>query len=206
MTSEDARAFLGVDDTGGRDAAIVAREAFKQGLFRHGLAVANDTLARHPERFDLWDIKAQFLAALGFHRAMLACLEQLVAVHPRALARALELAEWLGGRGRWRDAIALLGRVSSPPAADAALAARHAAARSLAHNELEDGEPALAAADAALAFEPRSIDALYNRGRALCLLGRLDEARISMCEILELEPGHADAFRVIGIIDTHRAK
>lgn len=56
-------------------------------------------------------------------------------------------------------------------------------------------DEALQAADEALRLAPTSTYARYVRGRALGLLGRLDEAEAEMDRILRDAPGYADAAR-----------
>ena len=54
---------------------------------------------------------------------------------------------------------------------------------------------ALQVADEALQLTPESVYARYVRGRALGLLGRLDEFEAEMDRILRTSPGHGDATR-----------
>jgi tetratricopeptide (TPR) repeat protein len=67
--------------------------------------------------------------------------------------------------------------------------------------ECERGEEALGSADAAAALGSDSVRTHYLRGRALALLGRLEEAREEMNRVLVLDPQHADARRALGMID-----
>jgi tetratricopeptide (TPR) repeat protein len=73
--------------------------------------------------------------------------------------------------------------------------------RSFLWAECGRGEEALADADAALALLPASVRANYLRGRALALVGRLEEARDEMTRVLTLDPGNTDAVRGKGMID-----
>ena len=61
-------------------------------------------------------------------------------------------------------------------------------------NELKRLEEALASFDRALALEPHSAIAFYNRGNALGALKRFDEALASYERAIALEPDHADTF------------
>jgi tetratricopeptide (TPR) repeat protein len=63
------------------------------------------------------------------------------------------------------------------------------------------GEEALRSADAALALGSNSLRTHYLRGRALALLGRLEEALEKMNHVLVLDPQNADAHRGRAMID-----
>jgi len=66
--------------------------------------------------------------------------------------------------------------------------------------ECERGEEALNSADAAKKLGSNSIRTHYLRGRALALLGRLEEARSEMNQVLALDPNNADAKRGLNMI------
>ncbi|MBV9122905.1 MAG: tetratricopeptide repeat protein [Planctomycetes bacterium] len=67
--------------------------------------------------------------------------------------------------------------------------------------ECEHGEEAFQNADAALALGSNSVRTHYLRGRALALLGRLEEARNEMDQVLTLDPTNAEAQRGRNMID-----
>ncbi|MFO0965800.1 MAG: hypothetical protein U0793_09490 [Gemmataceae bacterium] len=67
--------------------------------------------------------------------------------------------------------------------------------------ECERGVEALRSADAAAALGSRSVGTHYLRGRALALLGRLEEARDEMNAVRAMDPTNADANRALGIIE-----
>jgi Flp pilus assembly protein TadD len=67
--------------------------------------------------------------------------------------------------------------------------------------ECQRGEKALRSADTAGELGSNSVRMHYLRGRALALLGRLEEARDEMACVLTLAPGHADAQRGLGMIE-----
>ena len=67
--------------------------------------------------------------------------------------------------------------------------------------ESERGEKALSSADAAAELRSNSVRTHYLRGRALGLLGRLEEARNEMNHVLTLDPNNADAQRALNMID-----
>jgi tetratricopeptide (TPR) repeat protein len=72
--------------------------------------------------------------------------------------------------------------------------------RSFAWAECERGEEALRSADAAVALGSNSVRTHYLRGRAMALLGRLEEARNEMNQVLALDPHNADARRALNMI------
>jgi tetratricopeptide (TPR) repeat protein len=67
--------------------------------------------------------------------------------------------------------------------------------------ECERGEEALNSADAAAELGFNSVRTHYLRGRALGLLGRLEEARNEMNQVLTLDPNNADAQSGLNMID-----
>jgi tetratricopeptide (TPR) repeat protein len=67
--------------------------------------------------------------------------------------------------------------------------------------ECNCGEDAVRSADAAVALGSDSVRTHFLRGRALGLLGRLEEAREEMSTVLRLDPNNADAHRGLAMID-----
>lgn len=67
--------------------------------------------------------------------------------------------------------------------------------------ECQRGEEALRSAEAAAGLGSTSARTHYLRGRALALLGRLEEARDEMNQVLTLDPDNADARRGLGLIE-----
>ena len=67
--------------------------------------------------------------------------------------------------------------------------------------ECNRGEEALHSADAAAGLGSNSVRTHFLRGRALGLLGRLQEAREEMINALALDPNQADAQRGLTMID-----
>jgi tetratricopeptide (TPR) repeat protein len=68
--------------------------------------------------------------------------------------------------------------------------------------ECTDGDHALASAEAALALDSNSVRTHYLHGRALALLGRLEDARDEMNQVLAQDPSNADALRALTMIET----
>jgi len=67
--------------------------------------------------------------------------------------------------------------------------------------ECQQGEDALRSAEAAVGLGSTSLRTHYFRGRALALVGRLEEARAEMAAVLALEPDNPHALRAVGMID-----
>lgn len=66
--------------------------------------------------------------------------------------------------------------------------------------ECQRGDEALRCADEAVGLGSNSVRTHYLRGRALGLLGRLDEARSELNQVLALDPTNADAQRGLQLI------
>jgi tetratricopeptide (TPR) repeat protein len=67
--------------------------------------------------------------------------------------------------------------------------------------ECERGRESLACADAASAIGSDSVRTHYLRGRALALLGRLEDARAEMSQVLGRDPKNTDAQRGLNMIE-----
>ena len=106
---------------------------------------------------------------------------------------------------RWVDAIAVLER-GLPWVTEPATRVTFLRSLSYAHAEREDGAAALAAAEQALSIDARSIGARYLRGRALALLGRLDEAMVEIRQVLATDPENADALHAIAMLEQAGAR
>ncbi len=73
--------------------------------------------------------------------------------------------------------------------------------KSYVYAELGKGQQALTAAETVLISNPKSVRGHYLRGRALALLGRLEEAQGEMSIVLEFVPNHEDALSALKMID-----
>ena len=71
-------------------------------------------------------------------------------------------------------------------------------------NEQQRGAEALACAEESLGLGSNLARTYSQRGRALALLGRLAEAREAMQQVMQRDPGNADAVRAITMIDGAR--
>jgi tetratricopeptide (TPR) repeat protein len=264
-----ARSYLGLDPAPA-DPVAAARQAFDQGLFRHGLALLNRALQQNPGLEQAWHGKRWILDRLGFTRARRSLLEGALAAGAPAsllISYGYTLQEagdhrgavaayerylgqepagpWAGvaccnqanslaalgdadlAEALYRRAIAVeptrathylnfVGLLVDQDRRDEALAFIEAGlehATEPAHRirlledqafvlaEQERGEESLRSADAAAALDSDSARTHYLRGRALALLGRLEEARAEMQRVLALDPANADGRRALGMID-----
>ena len=270
LSRSGVRAALGVDSPPS-DSIAAARDAFRGGLIRRGLALLNIALQRDIGLADAWSLKCSFLDSLGYTRAKSAMLEAALAAggpaslwvshgytlqamdrHADAVAayqRYLELMPsglWAAvACGNQANSLARLGdaagaeqsyrqalvldpeRVSHArnyvrflidaqrwqealPVLDAALERATTDAdrialledRALVFAEQEKGAESLASIEAALARGSDSVRTHYLHGRALALLGRLEEAREKIRHVLTLDPENADGKRALEMIDS----
>lgn len=253
------------------DLIAAARDAFRRGLIRRGLALLNIALQRDPGLTDAWSLKCSFLDSLGYTRAKSAMLEGALAAggpaslwvsygytlqamdrHADAVAayrRYLELlpdGPWAAvACGNQANSLARLGDGAAAdqlyrralaleperprhahnyvrflidaerwqevlPVLDAALERATADAdaialledRALVLAEQERGAESLESIEAALARGSASVRTHYLHGRALALLGRLDEAREKIVHVLTLDPENAEGKRALEMIDS----
>jgi tetratricopeptide (TPR) repeat protein len=267
MSKSAAHAFLDLPETVGPDAARLAQEAFRRGLFRHGLALLNRRLQDDFSDTAAWDLKYRVWQSLGYretNRLMLEealsrgappillvrygsllsergeyagaaeafrqCLErcpddpETVAVVNSSLGQALtalgdfkgaeeahrkavganpdyaplylNFSDTLMKQRRWDEAVRTLdvglGRARDVGERIELLEAKgHALAGWL------KGEEALACVDEAVALGSNSVKTHYIRGRALAMIGRLEEARAAMEQVLRLDPNMAHARQAI---------
>jgi tetratricopeptide (TPR) repeat protein len=258
LSKAAAHAFLDLPAEPAPDAARVAEEAFKRGLFRHGLAVLNRRLQDDFSDTAAWDLKYRLLQSLGFLDANQAMLEQALArgappilfarygsvlasrgahaeaaeafrqclercpddpltvafvsssrgnslaamgdfagaeeAHRRAINACpdyaplyLNFADTVIKQHRWDEAVEVLDlglrRARAVPERIELLEAKgHALAGQMKGNE------ALACVDEAVALGSNSVKTHYIRGRALAMIGRLQEAQRAMEQVLRLDP------------------
>jgi tetratricopeptide (TPR) repeat protein len=269
LTPAAARAFLRLGALPA-DPVTAARDLFGRGLFRRGLAILNEVLARQPDQEGPWLLKATLLEGLGLATHLLKMLEGAMAAGgPASLL--INYGSALHRAGRHEDAIAASRRyldlAADGPWAGAALTNLGLALRALGrHDEAEDlyrrairidggqvlhyrnlaqllidqqryagalgvleaglerattaedrirlleglgfvcaeeerAEQALTYVDRAIALGAQSGRAHYLRGRALALLGRLEEARTEVRRVLDLEPENPEAKEALGMIE-----
>jgi tetratricopeptide (TPR) repeat protein len=253
------------------DPLAAAREAFRGGLIRRGLAFLNYALQHDVGLADAWSLKCSFLDSLGYTRAKSAMLEAALAVggpaslwvsygytleamdrHADAAAayqRYLELmpdGPWAAvACGNQANSLARLGDLTAAeplyrqalareperahharnyvrflidaerweevlPVLDAALEKATMDAdcialledRALVLAEQEKAAESLESIEAALARGSDSVRTHYLHGRALALLGRLEEARAKILHVLTLDPDNADGKRALEMIDS----
>jgi tetratricopeptide (TPR) repeat protein len=112
----------------------------------------------------------------------------------------------LARQRRWKDALTNLELGLSHLSSADPLRVTLLAEKAWVLAELERGDEALAAADETLALSSDNFKARYMRGRALGLLGRLDEARSEIERVLAAQPDNADAQRAMRMLDDALAR
>ena len=123
-----------------------------------------------------------------------------MALEPTRATHAFNYYAHLRRGNRWEEAIVIL-KAGLPNASDKLLRGSFLRALSFAHAERDEGVPALAAAEEALAVDGQSTAARYLRGRGLALVGRLDEALVEMRAVLSSDPENADAKNAIAMLE-----
>jgi tetratricopeptide (TPR) repeat protein len=126
--------------------------------------------------------------------------EEAIRRDPGRVTHYLNYARLFARRGRWAEAHDVVSRGLLAVATTARLPLLLEKARTA--NEQARADVGLSAADEALSLAPNDRHALYQRGWALGMLGRLREAQTSMRRILELEPNDPDAQRGLGMIES----
>jgi tetratricopeptide (TPR) repeat protein len=144
--------------------------------------------------------QANSLVQLGDRAAADELYQRAIALEPNRLTHATNYALFLIGDKRWPEALsvvdAALAKVTAD--ADAIPLLEH---RALILAEQENGEEALASADAAVARGSDSGRTHFLRSRALALLGRLEEARDEIQRVLTLDPNNIEGKRALEQID-----
>jgi tetratricopeptide (TPR) repeat protein len=188
------RTTLGVESIP-PDLLAAARDAFRRGLIRRGLALLNVALQRDAALADAWSLKCSFLDSLGYTRTKAAMLEgALAAGGPSALW--VSYGYTLQAMDRHADAVAAYRRyLEQVPAGPWAAVACGNQANSLAR--LGD----LAAADQlyrqALALEPERLSHARNYVRFLIDTQRMAEALPVLDAALERTTANADLIALL---------
>jgi tetratricopeptide (TPR) repeat protein len=145
------------------------------------------------------------LRALGRDAEAEEVYREAIRVDPGQVVHYRNLGQLLVDQRRWSGAIGVL-EAGLGRATEAEDKARFLEGLSYVHAEDERGEPALRHAEQTLALGEDGARVHYLRGRALALLGRLEEARAEMRLVLEREPENAEARQAMGLIDEALAK
>jgi tetratricopeptide (TPR) repeat protein len=199
-----ARVLLHAANVASAPALLFAAAYSLQELERHAEAVVayRELLEKAPDAPNAplaWSNLGNSLPALGRRDEADRAHAQALALEPARSTLAFNFVHHLHQSARWLESIPILQdalAIATDPTARVTLLFCLARA----HAELEDGNGALAAADAAVAIDERSIGARYLRGRALCLLGRLHDGMVEMQHVLALDPGNADATNAVRIL------
>ena len=130
---------------------------------------------------------ANSLARLGDPTTAAALYQQAIALEPGRISHHINYVRFLIERQKWDEALAAVHAALPSATANAdfiALLEDRAAILAAQDN----GAEALASADEAVAHGSDSVRTHYLRGRALALLGRLDEARVEVLRVLASIP------------------
>jgi tetratricopeptide (TPR) repeat protein len=145
--------------------------------------------------------QANSLARLGEAASAEALYQKAIALEPGRISHHLNYTRFLLDRHRWAEAQAVVDAALPRATANSDLIAllEDRAAICAAQDK---GADALMCIDAALARGSDSVRTHYLRGRALALLGRLNDARIEIQRVLELDPANAEGKRALEMIDS----
>jgi tetratricopeptide (TPR) repeat protein len=176
----------------------------RRGALPEALAAFQRYLATSPgdsrRAATAWSEVGMLQAALGDFQAAEQAHWQAVQVLPEYALLYLNYADTFIKQRRWDDALTVLdvglGRAASP---DETISLLEAKAHVLAGQMR--GDEALACVDRARALGSDSVKTHYIRGRALAMIGRLDEARAAMERVLQLDPKMEHAHQAIKQID-----
>lgn len=139
-------------------------------------------------------------AALGDVAAAEASYRQALSAWPENALIHLNLGALYLQKGQWPEAVAALDQgLALAKAPLEGIGLLEAKAHALCG--LTRGAEALACVEQSQALGANSSRTHYLRGRALAMLGRLEEARASMQQVLQLDPNVADAQQALDQID-----
>jgi tetratricopeptide (TPR) repeat protein len=192
----DARLSLGV--------ALAASSQHERAVAAFGEYL--EAAARGSHRAFAWSRQARSLRALSREAEAEQTLERALTENPDDLQARVDLHALLHGQRRFADALVQLDRAL--PRLDSGIRISLLPARAELLCELERDTEALATIEEALVHMPDNPRAIYTHGRALALLGRLDQARAAMARVVELEPDNPAANRalaqIVGALESSR--
>ncbi len=125
---------------------------------------------------------------------------EAIQLDPGQVLHYRNLAQLLMDQKRWAGALGAL-ETGLQRAMSAEDRIRFLEGMAYVYAEEERGEQALRHVEQAVALGASSARAHYLRGRALALLGKLEEAREEMARVLELDPENEDAHQAVEMIE-----
>lgn len=172
----------------------LGRLHYLRGALPWSERLLREALRARPEFFEARFMLACVLQDRGDARDAAAQFEAVLRERPEDFGALFHYAGALRVLGRPADAAGALRRALAldPQNADAW------ASLSDVLQETEDAEGAVAALEALLRLRPDWADAHYNQGVVLARLKRTARAEQSFRRALELDPGHAAAWRMLG--------
>ena len=145
--------------------------------------------------------QANALARLGDRAAAEQLYRQALALEPERPSHARNYGRFLIDAQRWQEALAVLEAARERATTDAVRIAL-LEDRALVLAEQEKGAESLESIESALTRGSDSLRTHYLHGRALALLGRMEEAREKIRHVLTLDPENADGKRALEMIDS----
>ncbi len=145
--------------------------------------------------------QANSLIRMGDPTAADALYQQAIALEPGRVSHAVNYIRLLIDKQKWDEALAVIDTaLTRAEVSTDIIALREDRAAVLVAQER--GAEALANAEEALALGSDSVSAHYFRGRALNLLGRLEEARTEMLRVLTLDPNNEAGKQALETLDS----
>jgi tetratricopeptide (TPR) repeat protein len=145
--------------------------------------------------------QANSLARLGEEASADTLYRQAIALDPGRISHDLNYVRFLIDHRKWAEAQAVV-EAALPKATTNSDLIVLLEDRAAVFAARDNGTEALAAADAALGRGSDSVRTHYLRGRALALLGRLDEARVEILRVLTLDPDNTEGKRALEMLDS----
>lgn len=175
----------------------------RAGRYQESIAASRRYLAAEPQ--GRWAAAAHTnlglsLRLLGDEEAAEEEYRQAVELEPGQVLHYRNLAQLLLDQQRWAGALGVL-ETGLQRAVTPEDRSRFLEGLAFVYAEEERGPQALRYIDQAMALGSDSPRSHYLRGRALALLGRLEEARKETLHVLELEPDNTDARQAMDLID-----
>jgi tetratricopeptide (TPR) repeat protein len=174
-----------------------------EGAHQEAVAAFQAYLERSPETGRLPSVysdQARSLTALGEFALAERAHQRAIALAPDYASLYLNYGDTLIRQGKWDAAIEALDR-GLGLTREQGMKVHLLDAKAFVFAGQHRGADALACVEQSLALGSDLPRTHYLHGRALALLGRLDEAKTAMREVLKRDPGNADAVKAITTID-----
>jgi tetratricopeptide (TPR) repeat protein len=198
---------LAVCNPGNGSALESARKAYDAGHYDEALSCAAEATAEAPDNPDAQSEKAAALSALGKYDEAELAYAHALAVDPDHLDALLGAAHLYAvslASNRERDQLAKVyagkGLKLARAQKDASLEAQFSLLSAMALNDLGEAKEALARAEVAARFDPKDMDAKYERALALFELDRFADAKAAFTELEKDADHRAHAVYHLGLL------